>query len=664
MARASKRLPNPGVHTVRYGWGHVTPHLPPWIAWLSLPLLALLARHFSTGSIPAAMAAAMGILIVIAGLTGFTWHVFHARGHSIRVHASLSVGAAGLWLLIALVAGLRAPVIWWIWALGGIGVCAAWTLRRVARGEGKDTHADDGGQRALTDAVGLAGARIERPRVEGRKVKATMQLAPGEHTTADAQAAARRIDSKLGLRRGATRVIENPDDESRPRIEIIPKDPLVKRIEWAGPNAPGESIAEVIEFATRDDATRAGLWFPGQDHPVRVAAHFKVAGMTGAGKTKGGLIICANAITRPDAGLIYIDPVKGIQSVGPIVDGVDLPIIERPKAVAFMKRLPTLIRTRTDWLGRNGFDQWEPGCGIQYLIVWIEESADLIADSTSFTKTTEQARSAGISLVASQQRWSHDRVDTSARANFGGGICFGVDNQDSAQMVLSDETIDANAAPWVWKNTKPGYLYLEAPGVDSQLWPVPARADWAEKAHLAEVVAEFGSPGLDDVTAAAIGALYADHVSLVGEGKAPWQKPMVTATRMPAGVVEAYEDVDDEEIDDENVVPEQPEPGFMDDIDPEQDIPEDDDPILAIGGAVPQIRPGRSEAVALLEAELKERAAAGSSTIEPKDLVEFRLKVGRSPGWLSGELSRLVEEGLLSAEPDRGVYGLPVPVAA
>lgn len=669
MSRRSKPLSTSGVHTVQYGWGHITPHLPPWIAWLSLPVLALLARHFSTGSIQAAMAAAMGMLVVIAGLTFFTWHVFHARGHSICVHASTSVGAAGLWLLIALVAGLRVPIVWWLWALGGIGVCAAWTLRRVARGEGKDTHDNDGG-RELTAAIGLPGARIARPKTIGPKVSAPLQLVGGEQTTKDAQGAKSRLESKLGLRPGAVRIIGNPEDESRPTIEIVARDPLKGKIDWKGPNAPGQSITEVIEFATYDDGRRAGLWLPGQEKPQpRNAAHYKVAGVTGAGKTEGGLIVDTNIMTRPDASLIYLDSVKGIQSIAPIVNGVDLPIIDRPTVLKFMKKLQPLIRARTDWLGRNGFKQWVPGCGLKLLVIDFQESADILADSTTFTKHSEQARSAGLIFVVSQQRWTHDRIDTSARANFAGAICYGVDNQDSAEAVLPDEMIDAGAAPWRWGANEPGKLYLMGPGIDRALWPVPARSDYADPDHLTEVVAEWASPGLDEVTAAVLGDLYSDHVSLVAEGKAPWQKPMVTATKMraPAAAVEPVDeavDDEDEESDYEHEVPAQPEPGFMDDINPEQDIPEDEDPIMAIGVTMPQIRPGRSEAVAALEAELKARAAAGGSTIAPKDLVEFRQQIGRSAAWLSGELSRLVEEGLLSEEPDRGVYGLPVPVAA
>jgi hypothetical protein len=662
----------PGHHS----WGSLAsaliPHSPPWIAWALLPAFASVARTYWATTLTSAMLSIAGIVVVAFGLVLFALHAFRARGHSVRVHAAASIATAAAWLVTAMAVGFSTKAVWSVWILGGVGMCLAWNVRRIAKGDGSDHHDDDSGQK-ITAAIGLAGSRFRAPKVEGPKVKAPLQLVKGEQTTADAQAAARRMDSKLGLRPGATRVIANKNDESLPMVEIVPKDPLVKTLRWTGPKAPGESIAEIIEFATREDSTRAGLWLPGQKtEPVRVSAHIKVAGITGSGKTETGLIVCAEALTRCDASLVYIDTVKGIQSIRSIIHGVDLPIIDRAKAIAAQKRLRDVIRARTQWLGEHGFDQWEPGCGLKYLIWWIEEGADLLANSSTFVKDTEQARSAGITIVVSQQRWTFDRMDTSARANFGAAICFGVDNEDSAGAVLSEETLDANARPWVWKNSKPGYLYLEAPGVDSELWPLPARSDLAEKGHLTEVVAEFAKPGLDYVTAIALGELYSDHVSLVAEGRASWQQQPVTATRMPVRAVDD-DDLEDEDEDDEldaldddedMVIPPNPEPGFMDDIDPTKDIPGDDDPIIAIGLPMAQVNIGRTEAIEILKGEIRDRANAGMDHVRPSELVDFRLRVGRGPSWLTGVLQELVDEGFLEEHPDRGVYGIPAPVPA
>jgi hypothetical protein len=658
------RQPVTGSHGPRYGWPRLLPYTPPWIAWLALPALATAARLYWATSVTSAMLAMAGIVITAGSLTAFTWHVFRARGRSIRAHATLSVGVASGWLIVALAAGLSSRAVWSVWLLAGFGVCLAWSLRRIARGEGHDRHDDD--TASLTAAVGLVGARIGKPKVIGAKVSAPLQLVGGEQVTKDAQGAKARFASKLGLRPGAVRVIGNPGNEALPTLEIVPADQLTAVRPWAGPTAPGASIADApIEFGTAEDSERMWLWLSGDHKLARPAAHYGIAGMTGSGKTETGLVICADVITRVDASLIYVDSVKGIQSIAPIAAGVDLPIIEKASARAFMKLLPALISKRTEWLGQHGFKQWEPGCGLHYLVIQIEEAAALIAESTTFVKAIEQARSAGISLLVSLQRMSHDRIDTSARENLGGGLCFGVRNEDSAAMVLSDETLDAGAQPWLWKNAKPGYLYLEGPGIDAARWSIPGRGDLADPAHLAAVVAEWGHPGLDHVTAIALGDLYAQHVALVADGHAPGQTPPLTATRMPAVVVPS-DDVDDrddgpdEAYDDDT--PAQPEPGFMDDIDPAVEIPEDDDSIVAL--ALPMSRPGRTEAVGALRGELAAMVAAGKAEVSVAELVELRQRIGRSASWLSGELARLVEEDYLADHPDRGVYGLPTLVPA
>jgi hypothetical protein len=156
----------------------------------------------------------------------------------------------------------------------------------------------------------------------------------------------------------------------------------------------------------------------------------------------------------------------------------------------------------------------------------------------------------------------------------------------------------------------------------------------------------------------------------VAEGKAPWQKPVKTATRMPAAVDDLDDDIDDLDDDEDAVddyeyeVPENPEPGFMDDIDPEQDIPDDDDNVIAIGLPINDTKMGRTEAVNELRREIESRIAAGMETVRPSELVDLRVRIGRSASWLTQQLQEFVDEGLLIEDPDFGVYGLPVPVPA
>ncbi|GAA3242994.1 hypothetical protein ACFO1B_30880 [Dactylosporangium siamense] len=693
--------------------GGTRPYVLPWSIWACMPVAALLFRSFSTASNTAAVIVGAVAAAVAVGLSAFTWHVFTPRGASLRTHATASIAAAGVWVLWSTAAGLFQPSTWvwfhpidwflglfngWVWGawlLLGPVLAITWNLRRGARGDGNDTHRNDGG---LLEKVGIAGT-VKRVELEagGTRVKARVAVEPGEQTAADVQSAKGRIASALQVRESAVRVNRVPGNFAEADVIVVPRDQLQTPIAWPGPLAPGESIAVEIPVGRYEDAETARLWLPGDRHAKpapRNATHYALMGASGSGKSEGALTLCTEVITRADASVIYSDPVKGIQTVAPIAAGIDLLLTDPKTAVAAYRRLTHVIAARTHHLGRHGFKQWEPAaamepCGLKYLLYIWEEAAALLANSGLFVQITEQARSAGISLIPSMQRMSHDRMDTSARYNLGGGWCFGTGDDISAKFALSEQTLDAGAAPWEWKDRKPGYSYLEAAGVPEDRWAIPLRTYLGDPDQQREAVAEFGKPGLDPVTAEAFGKVYLDYRQQVTEGAAAWQSPTPTRITMagaglpnhaavdedddPDGVdADSFEDPElfdpdgDAEGDDldgpDFEVPEHPEPGFGDDIDPSKDIsdPGDDDGVIRLLDP-PPARPGMSTSAAraALRRYLTDLAAAGHETVEPKDLVEFRQQIGRGKSWLSDELRRLVDDGLLTDEPDRGVYGLP-----
>jgi hypothetical protein len=400
--------------------------------------------------------------------------------------------------------------------------------------------------------------------------------------------------------------------------------------------------------------------------------------MSGAGKTESGLALLGDAMTRRDVSVIYSDPVKGLQSCEPIAPGLALLLTDQQTAIAGLKALKVAISARTTQLGRYGFKQWEArsalpiaqgGAELKLLVYWMEESAALIADSTSFVQLTEQARSAGIVLVLSQQRLTHDRIDTSARANLGAMWCFGV-RDDKEKYGLSESTIEAGAAPWAWRNTKPGYSYLEAPGVPEDRWSIPMRSYYTQTSELAAAVRQYANPTLDPTTAAAFGGLYTDYQTAVREGRAIWQTMGQTATALPVHKLatdqtEPEETTDmDQDSDDDGLdhldfpIPPQPEPGFHDDIDPSIEIEETSDGELTFISPPPSRPLTTDQARHALRAMLQAMADRGDSEVRTSQLVEFRQHVGRQAPWLSKELRRLAADGVITIEPDTGTYGL------
>lgn len=653
-------------------------YAPPWVAWLGLPLAGYGLRQWVGHDAAAAGLASATVTLVTTGLAAFGWHVFRARANSIRVHAVASIAAMGLWLVVALNMGAHAPVPQ-LWVVG-MTVPATWSIRRLARGLGDDAHHDGGG---LMEAIGVAG-RAGTPKLEAgnTRVRLPVKLDRGEATADDLQAARGRIASYAGVRRDAVRVEPVQDNHGAGDVVIVPADLLRQPRVWTGPSAPGASIVEPLVWGRYEDGERLQLWLPGDPNPKgpRNATHLGVVGMTGAGKTEAALVVCGEALTRPDVSLVWSDHVKGLQSVDPLAAGVALLLTDRPSAVQAFRRLEGVITARTAELGRHRMKQWTPDsyrtAGLKYLVYWLEESAAMVAGSEKFASFTEQARSAGISLVLSQQRFSFDRMPTSARSNIGAALCFGTKDETDAGLILSETAIDAGAAPWAWQARKPGYCYLEAPGVPSERWAIPARGDLADSAHLREVVAEWCiDPTLDAVTAAAFGSVYTDYRRQVADGAAVWQTGTTgrTVIAMPGRATVRDEDVDgpdEEDVDSEepypHEVPASPEPDLMPHIDVEQAIPDDGDPVLdlAVPPAPDQMEWTPSAARAALVAYLDKMAAGGHETVRPRDLVELRSTVGRSAAWLSGELARLVDEGVLEDMPDRGVYGLAPRVPA
>lgn len=685
-----------GAKTVKYGAAHLRPYSSPWAVWLALPFVGILFHTFAAISTPASVV--VGAVGGIGGaiLVGFTWHVFQPRAHSIRVHATVTVAGAAVWTMWVTAVGLFQWSPWrgwnvleWLlgwfvgwpwgaWALIGPIACLTWNLRRVSRGEGNDTHADAGG--GLMEAIGIAG-RVKRVELEAgdTRVRAKVGVQRGTHTAADIQQAAGSIASAVGIRRGGVRVVSNPDDFSQADILITPRDLLADTLVWQGPSAPGGSIIDAIPAGRYEDGETAQLWFPGDEKKQRNATHFALSGMSGAGKTESGLSVLTDGLTRRDFAVVFSDHVKGVQSVTPIAAGIGLVLTEQLQAVAAMRQLDKVISARTNQLGKYGFSQWTPqaalpvdkgGAGLKLTVYWIEESAALIADSAKFVQATERARSAGLILVISQQRLSHDRIETSARSNIGANWCFGVRTPDEAKFALSEETLDAGACPWEWKSAKPGYSYLEAPGIDPSRWAMPLRGWLPDKDHLREVIAEFClDPTLDATTAEAFGKVYTDYRRQVDEGATAWQQVAPKGrTLIAVPDMSNIEDEDDEELDvdgeddtDDDVdleIPEQPEPGFMDDIDIEQEIPGDDLPLIPLGPVSTGEGMGTVEAREALRSFLEQLGEQGHETVKPEQLVEFRRHVGRSASWLTKELKRLVREGVLEDAPDRGVYGL------
>lgn len=638
MARRTRMPRNGGLSPMSYTVDLRSAAVP----YLVCPVGCLLAwpaaaaSHHWWGTNPWAAA---GITAAGGGLTALTWVTGRARGVIRQRVATLLTATGSVW---ALGATIGAP--WerpWLdlWAGGTVvASVAVAVMRLMAKANPNEQPTTTGG--GLAEAVAaLRDARIGRPKVDGAKVRASVAMPHGD-TLADVEGSRESIASALDVAPTAVRVHRNPDTVRTGHIEVVPVDQLRDTIAWAGPSAPGRSVGDApLRFGLAEDGEPVGLSLTGRPG-VRPATHVRATGMTGSGKTEWALVVMTDYLTRTDGALIVVDTVKRDQTVKPLKNGLTLLVTEDDHAEAFFDVLAEhVIPARTEALGREDLTEWMPGCSLSHLTVWVEESAAW-SGHPALIQVAERARSAGICLVLSQQRWTHDRAPTSLRSQFATNVCFGIDSRDDPSLALTGETVDAGASPQSWGSSKPGYLYVESPGIPTDRWAIPCRAELAQRADLAEAITGWASVRrpLDPVTAKALAPVM----------------PTTNTTATPAGTTPAC-DVEQEApamATRPGVNPHDP----PDNVDPAQEIDTTPTP-RRFSLALPQ-QTNPEHARALLREHITTLATQGETEVRPADLGDVLAATGYGAAWLTKALKELTvgDQPLLMAVSRNGRY--------
>jgi len=441
----------------------------------------------------------------------------------------------------------------------------------------------------------------------------------------------------LAVPETAVRVIPNPDSARRARVEVVPVDQLREILPWPGLSAPGRSIAEPILLGIAEDGDPLMIWLPGDHEAQRPAAHYTVVGMSGAGKTEVILNIASEVISRADAELWLADPRKGDQLPLWARTGAARLALDEEGTEQMLEDLYNSIAGRVRQIGAHGHKQWTAGClkCPAYRVAIIDEAAQVAAGSGLIVGLTEAARSAGISLIFGLQRLSHDRFPTSARSNIPGSICLGVAKDVDASMALSEATLDAGAMPWMWKNTRPGYLYAEVPGTDPERWAMPCRSYVADEQDRAAAVAPY-LPQTDD----------AEQTS---------QPPAEPAAQRKESAMRDSRDANDEAM--AALLGDPP-----DDVDPAQPIRIPDDMPKVTFHLEKEPPMGTEEARAWLRQYLIDAHQAGVTQVRPGDLADVITATGKGASWVGKELRKLCSgPDALLQQTDRGVYKIRVP---
>lgn len=485
------------------------PYLLQWIGGIVTLPIAALAHGMWGDNLATLPWVTIAMTLAGAGLAYATYKITAVK-RFLQIHATLSVTLGMLWLTAATIAGPTTHPLIDIWLLGMPTVTGSWSIRRlVGRGQ---KNSEEGGDAKLFAAVKLAKAKIAGEiEVGPNRATAQLQLPPGQLTADDAQQAKGRLASALSVGSNAVRIDPDPEHHDRATLTVVPQDMLKGAMPWPGPSAPGGSIAEPLNIGIYEDGVHTHLWLPGDVSAVRNATHLIVMGMNGSGKSYGAKQAWTEILTRHDVKLWLADGAKGLQTVGAFAPFVDWLAPSTATAHQMLSVVPSVIEKRASFLGEKGLDQWVPGCGLKYLVVWIEEAASVLRDDNDLADIVQTARSAGVSIVLSLQRPSYTQIPVDVRNQMGAVWCFGVKETADAAFALDEALLDAGADPAAWKNRKPGYSYLEAPGIDGERMVSPLRT-WKNQsnAELIDAVHEFDPRRIeqDEVTAAAAGKAY------------------------------------------------------------------------------------------------------------------------------------------------------------
>jgi hypothetical protein len=600
----------------------VLPLVPPWALLPPIATSAAVFHHLWPQPLPAA-----GIGVLGAGLAALTWRVAHHRGLLGRIHAAASVLAAAGWTAAATAQGVFAPGLSYALLVGGPALALSWNIRAVIRPErhGDSDHlAAAFAGASVESGLGRSALRIKErsPKV----IEGVIALPAGEKTADDAIKKAPYLESGLKFPPGSLQIAPDLDRADQALVRISDPRAIRKPQPWPGPSKPGGSMADPLQPGIYQDSETVSYAATGH--------HLQVMGMTGSGKSVGAAwSLLGEIITRTDAAVFAIDITKGEQTLGPLRPALHKFVTEKDNAKTLLAALQASIKPRTDYLASKGLQKWERGCGLQYIVVWLEEAPDILdmlgdKGLERWLSALKAARSAGIEYVVSLQRADWSQMPTLARGQLA-KLTMGVADSGDASFGLSELQADRNCRPELWGNKQPGMAYLDAPGIPDDRIAMPWRTwywggdDTKIAAHAAANPA--ADRPLDQITAAAIGAA------------APPEP------EEDEDVIREYLTDDDE--------------GELDDVDVD-DTEEIEAPDSEFGRwqfAAPagqKMDPG--EARQLLRDTVADWAGDGREWFTMADLVELRERTGLSRPWVYKVLDELADEDLIERDETTG----------
>jgi hypothetical protein len=648
----------------------------PWLM-VVLVLLAGWLAHVTWGHMPAVPWAVAVMTLTGCGLGVYSWQVSRLVLYG-RVHSTMTVAGVMVWLTVATITGPFQSVTGGLLGIVGSAMALSWDLRLHARRQSRDSGADSPAGRLsawFADAAkeaGIPGTTLQVKAIEPTRVQATAMLPPGEKTAADLQSRARNLESGGKLPPGSLQIAEDPDRADRALVVLSDPRMIRNPVPWPGPSLPGASIAKPL---------RPGIWQDGL--PVQHTLpghHVHFMGSSGAGKSEGGCwCTCAEIMTRYDAAILGADLTKHNQTFGPLETGLHRVEYTRDGARAMLTDLHKLIPRRTEYLADHSLTKWVEGCGLTYLIPWLEETPDIFDALTSreqewFLSDVKALRSAGGTFAISLQRSDWTQIPTIVRGQMA-SICFGLYKDSDERFGLSEKQREMGASPASWGTDHPGMAYFHAPGTPPDRVAMPMRyyawGDLSSKethdataaAAMAAHAANYPASArpVDDLTAAIVAAPATRSEPVTG---LVYEKPsLARPTAVITRAAPATQDQDDDGIENddsteeaEDVITEylrtdDPTPELEADIDdPIEEQPSDQ--AFEFDGPEPLPPAQARDVFAAHLAGLREQ---GKTVLAARDFRPI-MRPGMGRAWIHARLNEAVDRGELAHNRDEGTY--------
>jgi hypothetical protein len=434
---------------------------------------ALILREAMWTTTAARIISAIAITASGGVIGWFAWKYSKGRPDLQRWHAALTPPISTAGIAITVIIGWNNTWVS-IYLISAATLIGTWVPRTmpVIRGDGDDTHTKG----VDPEALGLAPGTTLRRSSAGDVV---IDHADGEHT-GHVRGRLEEWESRLKLKPG-TLLARVGGHRGQTRVTPVDVSALDKPVPWVDPIVP-VSADTALSIA---DPIVTGKFADGAPFVSVFDSHSMTMGMTGSGKTTWALVKITGMLTRRDVCVLWCDPVKGVQSAGPVTEGVAWAAKDMSEAKAMVSALVRAIPARTQALAgfrdakhSQGYTKWEPDAwtihGMPLVYVQFEEAAWLI-DHGALVKVAERARSAGIIFDMSLQRASHSRMDTDVRAQLARRTCFGVMDKDDASFALASDIIEAGACPDTWRDEKPGMFVPQGRDVPTDKVAMPVR---------------------------------------------------------------------------------------------------------------------------------------------------------------------------------------------